>query len=209
MLILLAIFLLPALYTSPGQVDPNLFAQPGAHLGILIQNVPRLLLLLYLMELDGGEWIGRFGLSIDIKRLLPASLGVAFILFALGAGTNWASHALGVAGEPPFELSSPPLSAYILSGFSFLSVGYMEELFFRSYAITRLRQLGLSDRASILVGALLFSAGHLYQGAEGLLFALLAALALGFLFDRYRRAHPLALGHAVYNYVGLLISGVP
>ncbi|MFW5975658.1 MAG: type II CAAX prenyl endopeptidase Rce1 family protein, partial [Alkalispirochaetaceae bacterium] len=43
---------------------------------------------------------------------------------------------------------------------------------------------------------------------QGLLFAFLAGLALGYLYQRIRGVHPLAIGHAAYNYAGLLFSGL-
>lgn len=207
-LILLAIYLLPAVYTGAGSVDPSLFEQPLAHLGLLIQNVPRILLLLYLMELDGGAWIERFGLNWKLPRLPFEAVGVAVALLAVSVATTLLSQALGFGGEAPFQFNSPPRLVYLLSAFSLLSVGYMEELFFRSYAMTRLRQLGLSPLVAIAVSAVLFSLGHSYQGVQGVLFALLAGLALGYLFHKTGRIHPIALGHAVYNYMGLVFSGL-
>lgn len=207
-LILLAIYLLPAVYTSAGSVSPQLFKEPQAHLGILIQNVPRILLLLYLMEMDGGDWAGRFGLRWQARRIPLQAVGTALLLLMVSVLTNLISQMAGVGGEPPFKFNSPGTLAYILSAFSLLSVGYMEELFFRSYAISRLERLGLSSGLAILVSAVLFALGHVYQGVRGVLFALLAGLLLGYLFGRIRRIHPLALGHGVYNYLGLLFSGI-
>ena len=196
------------IYTGTGPVDSSLFEQPRAHLGLLIQNVPRILLLLYLMEIDGGAWSQRFGLSWKASRLPLQALGIALALLIVSVVTNLVSRTLGFGGEPPFRFDSASPLAYLLSAFSLLSVGYMEELFFRSYAITRLEQLGLSSTMAILVSALLFSLGHSYQGVQGLLFALLAGLALGYLFQKIHRIHPLAIGHAAYNYAGLLFSGL-
>lgn len=207
-LILLAIYLLPAIYTGAGSVDSSLFEQPRAHLGLLIQNVPRILLLLYLMEIDAGPWTERFGLRWKLSTLPVQAVGVALALLIVSVATNFLSQLLGFGGEPPFRFSSASPLVYVLAAGSLLSVGYMEELFFRSYAITRLRQLGLSPAMAIVVSALLFSLGHSYQGVRGLLFALLAGLSLGYVFYRNHRIHPLALGHAAYNYLGLLFSGL-
>lgn len=206
--ILLAVYLLPAVYTSAGAVSPRLFENPQAHLGILIQNVPRILLLLYLMELDGENWADRFGLRWEPRRLPLETVGIALLLLLVSVLTNLLSQTAGLGGEPPFKFNSPGSVTYVLSAFSLLSVGYMEELFFRSYAIRRLEELGLSPQLAVLLSAVLFSLGHVYQGARGLLFALLAGLLLGYLFSRVRRIHPLAVGHGVYNYLGLLFSGI-
>lgn len=206
--ILLAIYLLPAIYTSAGSVNRELFEDASAHLGILIQNVPRILLLLYLMEIDGGSWTRRFGLRWRARRLPFEAIGIALLLLSVSIVTNLLSRVAGVPGEAPFDFASPGALAYVLSGLSLLSVGYMEELFFRSYAITRLRQFGLSSVSAILLSAFLFSLGHLYQGVQGVSFALLAGIALGYVFERTKRLHPLAIGHGVYNYLGLLFSGL-
>lgn len=209
-LILLAIFLLPAVYTSSGAVDPNLFTNPRAHVGLLVQNVPRILLLLYLMELDGAGWSHRFGLrrAGSVAALPVATAGVTALLLLVAILANLLASAVGIAANPPFSFNAPTPVVYILSALSLLSVGYMEELFFRAYAMTRLQQLGVSPRTAVLVSALLFSVGHLYQGVQGVLFALLAGLLLGGLYLRRNSVHPLALGHGIYNYLGLLFSGL-
>lgn len=209
-LILLSIFLLPAVYTSSGAVDPELFNTVHAHFGLLIQNVPRILLLLYLMELEGYGWKDRYGLRLhgSPARLVIPATGVTGVLLAVAVTANLLASIIGAPGAPPFEFNSPTPLIYALSGFSLLSVGYMEELFFRSYVITRLQQLGSSNRNALLYSAALFSLGHLYQGVQGVLFALLAGVALGAIYLRWNRLHPLALGHAVYNYLGLLFSGL-
>lgn len=207
-LILLAIFLLPAIYTAAGTVDPELFSDPLAHLGLMIQNVPRILLLLYLMELDGGSWSKRFGLRFEGRTLALGALGVAATLLAAAAVANLAAGLFGLSGEAPFTFTDPPPVTYLLSALSLLSVGYMEELFFRSYAIVRLEQLGLPTWGAVALSALLFSLGHIYQGTQGLLFSLTAGLLLGWIFSRNRRIHSLAVGHGVYNYLGLLFSGL-
>ncbi len=207
-LILLALYLLPAIYTSADAVDPELFSDPLAHLGLLIQNVPRILLLLYVMELDGGNWSRRFGLPLEMKKLPLRSLGVAALLLAVSVASSVVGTAAGVSGAAPFSFEDPPTVAYLLSALSLLSVGYMEELFFRSYTIVRLEQLGLSRWTAVAASALLFSLGHAYQGVQGLFFSFFAGIALGALFSRNRRVHPLALGHGVYNYLGLLFSGL-
>ena len=206
--VLLAIFLLPAIYTSAGQVDQQLFSRPMAHLGLLIQNIPRILLLLYLMELDEGNWRRRFGLIDTPSKLAPAALGVALLLLLVSLFANLIGSVFGIASQPPFQFSQVPPIAYLLSGLSLLSVGYMEELFFRAYTIRRLQQLGLKPGVAVAISALLFSMGHLYQGVQGVLFAVLAGTLLGVLYLRYERVHPLAIGHGLYNYLGLLLSGV-
>jgi membrane protease YdiL (CAAX protease family) len=87
-----------------------------------------------------------------------------------------------------------------------VSVGYVEELFFRAYLIERLGQLGRPRGQAVAIAAVMFSVGHGYQGWAALVFALLAGAALGALWLRRRRLIGFAAGHALYNLTAIGLS---
>jgi membrane protease YdiL (CAAX protease family) len=80
-----------------------------------------------------------------------------------------------------------------------LTTAYREELFFRCYLITRLRQLALPPWAAAALSTILFAAGHLYQGLSGFIVATVLGVCFALLFLRLRNLHRLAIAHALYN----------
>lgn len=88
---------------------------------------------------------------------------------------------------------------------SMLSVGYMEELFFRGYLIDALRSY-VPVRAAILISTLMFAFGHGYQGEA----ALVGTFCLGLVFAwgrfKSRSIHVIALTHAIYNSIVIISS---
>jgi membrane protease YdiL (CAAX protease family) len=82
---------------------------------------------------------------------------------------------------------------------SCLSTGYLEESYFRYYLLGKLEDFGLSPLVSILMGVLLFSFCHLYEGPWGVLNAFLAGTLLSLIFVRFRSLHGIALAHGLYN----------
>jgi len=71
----------------------------------------------------------------------------------------------------------------------------LEEVVVVAYLVTRLRQLGITEIATIGSSSLLRGTYHLYQGWGGFLGNLAMGLLFGFVFVRPRRAWPLVLAH--------------
>ncbi len=89
---------------------------------------------------------------------------------------------------------------------SSLSVGYAEELFFRFFLIDGLTEADVPLGTAAIVSILVFGLSHASQGMFGIAFAgLLAALYTALRFRGYD-LHSLALGHAFYDAIILLIA---
>ena len=87
-----------------------------------------------------------------------------------------------------------------------IAVGYREEVFFRAYLLNRASEIGLNTAVSVLLAALLFALGHLYQGAGAFVGTFAIGVILGFVYLRYRSLHAIAWAHGIYNTVALLMS---
>jgi membrane protease YdiL (CAAX protease family) len=170
----------------------------------LVMAVPQILLILYILYIQNGRSLAEFGIvgfSIrDPLRILLVYLGMfALILTAasvvlllpaaaremIGKGYRWS---LKDAFQLPLALVFCIVSAY------------REELFFRSYLLTRLGQLGVAPQFAIAATALLFSAGHLYAGWGGAAGAALQGILLAVVFLRFRTIHTIAIAHGLYNF---------
>jgi len=169
---------------------------------------PQVLLLGYLIWLRGPRQPGRSVWSeFGIGRPRAADLGWALVLL-VGAFLLLAAAGL-LLGLLPEEARRRLSGGFrwrledarllpLAACFSLLT-GYREELFFRSYLLTRLRQAGLPTAAAVAASALLFAGGHAYQGPAGLAVALALGLYFALAFARQGNLHRVAWAHGLYN----------
>jgi membrane protease YdiL (CAAX protease family) len=186
-------------------------------LQFLMIGLPQILLLLYILTLRVRESAPRtenpyaeFGIlrprAVDLLYSLIVFAGVFVLLILLGI----VLMLLPSEGRSLFstgfrwKLENPRLIPLVL--LFCLITGYREELFFRSYLLTRFRQLHLPAFIGIGLSTLLFSAGHLYQGVAGLAVALIQGLYFSILFVRFKNIHPLAVAHGLYNATVLIVT---
>lgn len=207
--ILFATLFLPGILWPEAGLLPGAADLPAYMARFLVIAVPQILLILYVIDLGGGPPPARYGLRRPSPRDLPPALlayiGLLAILLSINLGAALVPGAARLLeGGFRWQMSSP---AHIPLALLFaLATGYREELFFRSYLITRLAEAGADPRAAVLLSAVLFSSGHFYQGPAGLIMAPAQGLLFGAFFLRRRNLHALALGHALYNLTVLALT---
>jgi membrane protease YdiL (CAAX protease family) len=214
-ILLFAVFFFPGIILQPTGFNRSWFGGLGFNVEILVQAVPQFLLLLFILEIQDRRLVDELGLSFRIGRDLPIILGGSVGLFiVIGLVANIGGLLLPVGDHGTSALASPVSKwnmrtpAVIPMIFvSSLAIGYREELFFRAYLIMRLDQLDVAPAASVAASAVLFAAGHLYEGPVGAASALVSGAFLALLYRRFRNLHQVALSHALYNFGVLVLSG--
>lgn len=157
-------------------------------------------------------------------RQVLAAVPVWLFFFVVTMVLQLIQAQLAAGGQSPLAESQLPLAAgggisllWLAAALVFaLCIGYQEELLYR-YWLPRLfsplpanAALGGSDESlaaglpGILLAALLFAFGHLYQGWGAFAGALLLAFGLSFALRKGFSLHSLALGHAAWNLFVLL-----
>ena len=217
MILLFVLFYLPGYLWPQQELLGSSESYRSYMLQFLLVAVPQILLLLYILTLrvreagSGGEPpFAEFGIPRPRAMDLPYSLLVFAGVFALLTLLGVILMLLPAAGRSLFttgfrwKLEDPRLIPLVL--LFCLVTGYREELFFRSYLITRFRQLHLPVFLAIGMSTLLFAAGHVYQGVAGLAVALIQGVYFSILFVRFKNIHPLAVAHGLYNATVLVIT---
>ncbi len=129
---------------------------------------------------------------------------VAAVIGGTGLALYLVTHALGV------ELTVVPenlpdvwwrIPVLVLSA---LQNALLEEVVVLGYLITRLRQLGWSPGASIVVSALVRGSYHLYQGLGGFAGNAVMGLVFGWLYTRWGRVGPLVVAHTLMDVVAFV-----
>lgn len=222
--LLFAVLYLPG-YLMPASLPD--FSAPLFHVRYAILAVPQILLILFLIAADGeaGDTAGasgsgtdrtlrrnrtlrRFGISrFRAACIVPAFLAAATLIVLVTALQYSLVHLASLAVLRPRKAYVGPGPAMLpLALLTCLETGYREELFFRSYLLTRCQDLGVPAGAAVAASTLLFAAGHLYEGVAGAALVAVIGLCLAFLFLRTRDLHVTALAHGLYNFGVLVLS---
>jgi membrane protease YdiL (CAAX protease family) len=156
-------------------------------------------LVLHLLR-RSGEGVRTIGLDGDRPGL---DLGRGLVLFAIvgtvGIGVYLAAVALEINR---FVVPVPPLGhwwtipALVLNS---AGAALKEEMIVVAYLVTRLGQLGWSDRRAIIASGFLRGAYHLYQGLGGFAGNLAMGLLFAWLFTNTRRAWPFVIAHLLLD----------
>ena len=199
-----------ALFTLPGLALPTALttvAFDGAVFAALaLRNAAFALLVLYLVDLRGERGVV-FGTPLGITKQMVLAVAITAGLYALAGAVASVADLVPWITRPTIVPWRVPTEFRQRLSFvaAMLAIGVTEEVLFRAYLMRRLQQLGLQSWRAVAVSALLFAAGHLYQGPTAFAFAALAGVALGLVWLRAPSIGAFAAGHAMYNTVVVLM----
>jgi membrane protease YdiL (CAAX protease family) len=194
-----AAFFLPGYFVPAGPVY-------GAGLAAyVVAAAGQTLLLAYIMSLRGPGALAASGVRPPALADVAAAAALAAVLLAASAALGWS---LSLLRSPARDMLAPPLPP-VTAGPAALAllaatVGCREELFYRCYLVGRLRDFGVPAAAAVGAAALAYAAGHLAQGPAAALLALVQGAGFGVLLVRGQGLAPLALAHALYDFVVLV-----
>jgi uncharacterized protein len=173
----------------------------------ILTGVPQLLLMVYIVSIQSDWSPARWGM-VRLRPLDAARVAVlAAACFVMAVLLASLPRVLPPNWEPVllrgFRWSlRGPAQLPLAAGFG-LAAGYREEFFFRSYLLGRLDEAGLPRGAAVALSTAVFAAGHLYEGALGLLITGAIGLVLALAYTRQRNLHVVALAHGLYNVLSL------
>ena len=156
-------------------------------------------LVVYLVR-RSGEGIRALGLRTDrVRDDVLQGIALFAVVGLAGIGVYLAAVELGVNR---FVVPVPPLGHWwtvpvlVLNA---IQAALLEEVVVVAYLVTRLRQLGLTESASVGASALLRGTYHLYQGWGGFLGNLAMGALFGTVFSRTRRVWPIVVAHLLLD----------
>ena len=156
-------------------------------------------LVVYLVR-RSGEGIGALGLRADrVRDDVVHGIALFAVVGLAGIGVYLAAVELGVNR---FVVPVPPLGHWWTVPVLVLNAteaALLEEVVVVAYLVTRLRQLGLTESASVGASALLRGTYHLYQGWGGFLGNLAMGALFGTVFSRTRRVWPIVVAHLLLD----------
>ena len=146
---------------------------------------------------------GLFSFSCKtLLRLIPSMLIIWGIYFA---GILMLLLATGSAEDPAIitlDLNAPLWMLALMM----LGIGYCEEFFFRIYLVETIGTV-LGKKAAIIISAVFFALGHLYQGTLAVFVIFFLGLGFQWIYSRYRSIHVNAITHAMFDVISVLLKG--
>ncbi len=210
-ILLFMVFFLPGLMNQTHSIRSDAFNSLTFNLSYIIIALPQIMLLLYLIRKKGNNAYEKFGIPHlswkDVRKggVYFAEMILAFVIIAGLMGLLSITFHFNLP-EPPqnWKIENPFMLPIIF--LTFLTVGYREELFFRSYLLTEFTSGGKRSLPVIIVASLLFASGHLYEGIPGFVVTFIIGIFFSFIFLKNRNVHSIALTHCFYDF-SILLAG--
>lgn len=153
-------------------------------------------LVLFLLWEKSQSPFDRIGLNLKnpIQDFIRG-LWLAALIGIPGLGLYVGARQLGISAEViPAALGQYWWTIPMLL-FAAVKASLLEEVVVVGYLFQRLKQLGFSSSAQILLSAALRATYHLYQGFGGFIGNFVMGLVFGFLYQKFGRVMPLVIAH--------------
>ena len=135
------------------------------------------------------------------------SIAWAFVIAVISAAVALGLAHLTSYGNGPGSAAFEKLPLWLIT-LIVIRAGVVEELFYRGYAIERLRMIGLGRFWSVTIPLVIFSIGHWSGGAANILIAFAAGLILtGFYLWRRDLAANM-IGHGLVDFVANVVPRI-
>lgn len=146
---------------------------------------------------------GLFSFSYKtMLKLIPSMLIIWGIYFA---GILMLLLTTGSAEDPAIITLKLKAPLWMLA-LMMLGVGYCEEFFFRVYLVDTMGTV-LGQKAAIIISAVFFALGHMYQGYLAVIIIFFIALGFQWIYCRYKSIHVNAMTHGIFNVISVLLKG--
>ncbi len=208
--LLFAVLFLPGMLAQTGQIDPGSFESISYHIQILAVAIPQILLVVAVGDLRRPGSSRRYGFRPpDRSDLIAAIIGLVATWVTVGIISLAAGFVATDADamQPAVSWTFGRYELVPLAAVSALAIGYREEIFFRAFIADRAEEAGVDPRVALGVAALVFAAGHVYQGLAGFVISLAIGMVLAGVYLRTRSLHGVAIAHGLYNLLVLLAAG--
>ena len=172
----------------------------------LTYTLPAIALLLFLISRGEGRQTvpGKKSFS-SLKKvtpnkrdILPFLIGLP-VLIIIGLFISFIMTRFVTVTPPPGIEGPYNFWGWLVVVLACLGTGYLEELYFRQYLLSRMEPAIPRTAVRVLFSTALFALCHIHYGPWGVLNAAIAGLFLSALFLKFRSLHGVALAHAGYN----------
>ncbi|QMU99355.1 CPBP family intramembrane metalloprotease [Borrelia sp. A-FGy1] len=200
-------------HISPfASIDENLWNFSGNHYVYWLYSTFLIFFILHFAKLTSTTYfrdefyIPKFRLVFIWKAFLIFISLVIFIIFLFFItylcfeyffSNSWRSWVEMDIGSFRWNMGSKE-TLYLMAITSFFT-GAVEELLYRSFIITKLKQMGFNSFISTIFSSIIFASGHIYYGFIGTFVTFILGFILAFIYLRYKNVYYVSLVHSFYN----------
>jgi membrane protease YdiL (CAAX protease family) len=159
----------------------------------------------FIRNIAGKSWRGAFDFFLDIAIAFGFWIAAIFVLSIV----SHVLHATGMA-EAARRLAPQGLLESLLWIALSVTAGICEEMIFRGYLQRQFVAWTRSASVGVILSAVLFGAGHVYQGARATVVIGVYGLMFGILAEARQNLRPGILTHAWHDAItGLVVRFLP
>jgi membrane protease YdiL (CAAX protease family) len=108
--------------------------------------------------------------------------------------------------DVPASLVPAGIGEILLGGVMVLIVALAEEIIFRGYLLTRLKEITENTWLSVFLSTLLFTLGHVYEGTAGMMAVGYIGLVFSLLFLWKKSLAIVIVLHFLTNFIPIVIA---
>src|SRR6266850_4786118 len=159
-----------------------------------------------IMIIRRGEHLPMRSIGLGTARWWKSILWGFIIAIVSAAAVGGLAYLTGY-GHGPGSAAFEKLPLWLITAIVFRA-GVVEELFYRGYAIERLRMIGLGRVWSVAIPLVIFSLGHWSGGAANILIAFAAGLILSGFYLWRRDLVANMIGHGLVDFVANVLPAL-
>lgn len=198
---------LPSLLFSFLAIEPDHVSFPIVAASNILRDLSLLSLVLYFVWRNGEGYqaLGWNFSGAGKEALVGAGLFVPVYLITALFGGLLREAGLSAPETLPSYLIPSGVAEYLLALVFLVVVAVSEETIFRGYLMLRLQAITGNPAATVILSALIFSFGHGYQGAAGVITVGLLGVTLALVYLwRGSLVAPFVM-HFLQNFIGILL----
>lgn len=198
---------LPSLLLSFLAVEPDHVSFPIVAASNILRDLSLLCLVLYFVwrNGEGFEAIGWNFSGTSKEALVGVGLFVPVYLVTALFGGLLREAGLSAPETLPSYLIPSGVAEYLLALVFLVVVAVSEETIFRGYLMLRLQAITGNPTVTVILSALIFSFGHGYQGAAGVITVALLGVAFALVYLwRGSLVAPFVM-HFLQNFIGIIL----
>ena len=153
-----------------------------------------------------GEHLPMSSIGLGTGRWLKSILWGFIIAMVSAVAVGGLAYLTGY-GHGPGSAAFEKLPLWLITAIVFRA-GVVEELFYRGYAIERLRMIGLGRFWSVAIPLVIFSLGHWSGGAANIIIAFAAGLILTGFYLWRRDLVANMIGHGLIDFVANVLPAL-
>ncbi len=173
---------------------------------IILRDLALLFLVLYFVWRNGEHSVALGLTSRNLWKEAGTGVAVFIPVFVLTSVMVSYLHKAGLPAPPnPLPIKIQGVAQYVLAIIMIAVVAVAEESIFRGYLILRLEAVTASPAAAVVLSAMIFTAGHGYEGLAQILGVFVVGLVYALVYLWRKSLTATITMHFLQDFIGIVV----